>query len=119
MSQGWIKLDRQITDNFLWESRPFSHGQAWIDLLLMANREDRKRIINGEIVELKAGTVYTSILQLSHRWGWNRKKTTAFLELLEKPAHQYSHFRILGKTLFPFFIPLTYNIIVVLLQDND
>lgn len=84
MSQGWIKLDRQITDNFLWESRPFSHGQAWIDLLLMANREDRKRIFNGEIVELKAGTVYTSILQLSHRWGWNRKKTTAFLELLEK-----------------------------------
>ena len=84
MSQGWIKLDRQIADNFLWDIRPFSPGQAWIDLLILANRDDRKQVFRGEIVELKAGTVYTSILQLSHRWGWSRKKTTAFIELIEK-----------------------------------
>jgi hypothetical protein len=47
MKRGWICLHRQIQDHWLWEDRPFSRGQAWIDLLMLANHEDKKMIFDG------------------------------------------------------------------------
>lgn len=74
MAKGWIKLHRQIADNELWNDKPFAKGQAWIDLLLMANHED-----NGQY---KAGCVYTSYEILAKRWGWSRNKVRRFLGTL-------------------------------------
>jgi hypothetical protein len=80
---GWIRLDRKITDNWLWEDKPFSKGQAWIDLILMANHEDNKFLHGNEITVVKRGSRITSISKLSKRWGWSRKKVFDFLNLLE------------------------------------
>lgn len=80
---SFIKLDRKLMSNFLWEERPFSRGQAWVDLLFMANYTDKKRIVRGKIVECNRGEVNTSLHGLSERWGWSRKKIQAFLKLLE------------------------------------
>lgn len=82
--KGWIKLHRKILDNYLWNKKPFSEGQAWIDLLLIANHEDNKVLQNGTIKTFKKGTVNRSILSLSERWGWDRRKTTRFLRVLER-----------------------------------
>ncbi|WWU65192.1 hypothetical protein QJR26_03395 [Clostridium baratii] len=84
MVEGWLKLYRSIKDHWLWEDKPFSRGQAFIDLLLMANHKDNKILFNGELVEVKRGSRITSLRQLSEGWGWSTKKTKKFLELLEK-----------------------------------
>lgn len=82
--QGWVVLDRSLLDHWLWSDRPFSKGQAWIDLLLMAKHRDQKFVNGGKIIEGKRGVVYRSVKSLADRWGWDRKKVTRFLRLLEK-----------------------------------
>lgn len=83
MGKGWISIHRKIEDNWVWQDRPFSYGQAWIDLIILANHEDNKGLKNGKLQTFKAGTVNRSILWLSNRWGWDRKKTSRFIKLLE------------------------------------
>lgn len=80
---GWIKVDRCIMDHELWEDKPFSKGQAWIDLILLANYKDKKQMYKGDVVVSKRGEVGRSILWLSNRWGWSRHKTRDFLNFLE------------------------------------
>ena len=80
---GWIKLHRDIMKHWLWEDKPFSKGQAFIDLLLLTDASDKKKLYRGEIVELKRGDVNRSIQELSIRWGWSRGKTKRFLNILE------------------------------------
>ena len=81
---GWQKVYRDITNHWLWEDKPFSRGQAFIDLLLMVNHQDKKILFNGDVIEVKRGSKITSLRKLSEEWGWSTKKTKKFLELLEK-----------------------------------
>ena len=83
MLQGWIAIHRGITENFVWKDKPFSRGQAWIDLLLMANHEpDRIKTRTG-FVEIERGSLHTEERSLQGRWGWSRSKVRLFLCLLE------------------------------------
>jgi len=82
-SAGWIKIHRKIRDCFLWKDKPYDKARAWIDLLLSAMHDDKKMMFDGKIVIVKRGSFITSILKLSDKWGWNRKKTTLFLKMLE------------------------------------
>lgn len=85
-SKGYIPVYRSIQDHWLWKAtkkQPFSKGQAWIDLLLLANHTAHKFPLGNEIVEVEAGTVVTSELKLSRRWQWSRNKVTNFLKVLE------------------------------------
>ncbi len=80
---GWIKLDRKILDHWMWMDEPFTRGQAWVDLLLMANHQPTKSAVGGRVVEDERGTVCRSISFLATRWKWSRGKVERFLELLE------------------------------------
>lgn len=84
MAEGWIAIDRKIQDHWLWKSFPFSYGQAWIDLLLLANHEATKIPYKGEMIVCERGTVNRSIKYLADRWHWDRKTTRKFLLLLER-----------------------------------
>lgn len=84
MAKGWIAVHRQLQDHWLWDDKPFSKGQAWIDLLMMANRCDRKFLLGSELVHVQAGDVVTSIAKLCDRWGWSNNKVVRFLKLLEE-----------------------------------
>lgn len=81
--EGWISIYRQIQDSWLWEEKPFTKGQAWIDMLLEANHKSNKVPIGNELVEVKRGQKLWSILDMADRWGWSRKKVSNFLNLLE------------------------------------
>lgn len=83
VKQGWVALHRQIQDHWLWEDKPFSRGQAWTDLLLLANHCHKKFLFGNELVEVKQGSLITSELKLSERWGWSKTKVRAFLALLQ------------------------------------
>lgn len=80
---GWITLDRGIQDNWLWQDETFSRGQAWIDLILLAEYKTHKGMYKGNLVDYKRGDVNISISELANKWGWSRKKTTKFLKTLE------------------------------------
>ena len=86
MAEGYIKLFRKIQDHQLWHDKPFSKGQAWIDLLLMANHKEAKFLLGNELVSAEAGQIITSEVRLSERWGWSRCKVRAFLELLQSDS---------------------------------
>jgi len=80
---GWIKVHRDITDHWVWKDKPFTRGQAWIDLLMMVNHDTGTDYRNGRIVTIERGQRITSILKLADRWGWSRKKVSGFLDGLE------------------------------------
>lgn len=81
--KGWVAIDRKIMDHWLWKDKPFSKGQAWIDLVLLANHSDSKFCSGSKVIEGKRGTVYRSVLSLAGRWGWDRRKVDRFLMALE------------------------------------
>ncbi len=81
--QGWIKLHRCICNNPIWTEEKFNRGSAWVDLILMANHEDKKVLFDGGLIECKRGQKITSIRKLSERWKWSRDKTKRFLDLLQ------------------------------------
>lgn len=89
MAQGWISVYRQLRGSWLWSDKPFSKGQAWIDLLLRANHADRKVPLGNEIVEVERGSFITSEVKLSDNWGWSRKKVRVFLSVLERDLMIY------------------------------
>lgn len=83
MEKGWISLSRKIQDSFVWKDKPFSKGQAWIDLLLSVNHEDNKFLLGNELIMCERGSMVTSVRKLTERWGWSNTKTVNFLNLLE------------------------------------
>ena len=84
MSTGFITLHRSIQHCWVWNQKPFGIGQAWVDLIMLANYTDKKEYSGGELKVFKRGTVHMSIKQMADRWGWDRKKVRAFLSALEK-----------------------------------
>ena len=84
MSQGWISIHRQLQSHWLWDDKPFSKGQAWIDLLMLANHADKKIMLGNELIEVQAGSFITSEYKLMERWGWSKTKVRSFLDMLQK-----------------------------------
>lgn len=81
--EGWIKLHKQIQECILWSDKPFSKGQAWIDLLMLANFKDGDVLSKGSVVHIKRGQVFRTQQYLGDRWGWSIKKVRNFLKFLE------------------------------------
>lgn len=81
---GWLPLTRKIQNHWIWDDKPFSKGQAWIDLLLLASHDKTKFLLGNELLSLPMGSLVTSELKLMQRWGWGKGRTRAFLSLLEK-----------------------------------
>jgi len=81
--KGYIKLYRDIRDHWVWSEKPFSRGQAWIDLLMMANHEEKTISYDGHPMKVGRGQKVTSLKQLADRWGWSRAKVRRFFDDLE------------------------------------
>lgn len=80
---GYIAIFRDIMDHWVWKQKPFSKGQAWIDLILLATHKTEKKPYKDRIIEYERGKIYKSELEFSTRWGWNRKTVHLFLKQLE------------------------------------
>lgn len=87
--KGWIKLDRDILENWIWTDKPYARGQAFIDLILSVNHKDKSIMFNGKKVLVKRGQVITSIGKLQQRWGWSRDKVYKFLKEMEDEGMVY------------------------------
>ena len=84
MAIGWISIHRKIQECTIWiDDEPFDRRSAWIDLLLLANHEDKKMIFDGKVITVQRGQRITSVRHLAERWRWSPKKTLSYLRLLE------------------------------------
>lgn len=81
MNKGWICLHRCITKHWIWQDA--NRLKWWIDLLLRANHEDKKVLMDGSLVECKRSELITSLSTLAKDWGVSRDVVRHFLELLE------------------------------------
>lgn len=82
---GWIRIYRELLDSAIWNTNePFTKGQAWIDLLMLANFEDAEQIVGYETIKVRRGSYMTTIRDLSDRWKWSKSKTANYLHFLEK-----------------------------------
>ena len=82
--KGWFSMYRSLEEHWLWQDpEPFDKRSAWMDLIMMANFEDKKVLFNGELIVVKQGERITSIRKLMDRWHWGNTKVTNFLKLLE------------------------------------
>ena len=84
MSEGWIKLHRQLQEHKLWTRQKFTYGQAWVDLLLLANHDENTFAVRGVDITVPRGSVGYSQESLGRRWRWNYKTVTRFILWLEK-----------------------------------
>lgn len=80
---GWIKLHRQLAGNPMWLAEPFTRGQAWADLLMLANYKPGHIRIAGQRVDVPVGAVSWSKGKLADRWKWSKGKLQRFLKELE------------------------------------
>lgn len=83
MDKGWIKLNRQIIDHWLYKDKPFNKSMAWIDLLLIADHTTHTDLWRGKMTTFKRGDVNLSVTELAKRWGWSRDKARRFIKDLE------------------------------------
>lgn len=81
-ADGWISIDRNIREHWIYSEKPFSRFKAWIDLILSANFRDKAIMVNGKPFLVRRGTFLTSVRKLSERWGWSKNKTSRFLSIL-------------------------------------
>lgn len=82
--EGWIKLHRSLLESDFWKCETFSRGQAWVDLLMLANFKDSFFYKRGVKIDVKRGQLGRSEVELSDRWKWSRSKVRKFLKDLEK-----------------------------------
>jgi len=82
---GFIKLYRAIRENPIYKQKPYSPGQAWIDLLLAANYAYAPwaKNVRGNSIPVPRGGVGSGAETLASEWGWTRKAVRFFLKRLE------------------------------------
>ena len=68
---GWVSIHRKLTNSDLWLSEKFTKGQAWIDLILLANHKKSVINIRGSQVVVERGEVGWSEEALASRWKWS------------------------------------------------
>lgn len=82
--EGFIKLHRSLLDNPLFNSEPYTKGQAWVAILMLANhKEGFIPVKNGELIRIERGECGYSELALSDIFKWSRGKVKRFLNFLE------------------------------------
>lgn len=101
--EGWIKLYRSINKHWIWQDKPFTKGQAWIDMILECNHSDHKVNIGNELIRCNRGESLYSLDTWAKRWGWHKSRVRRFLELLKKDSmidlkseHNTTHLIILN-----------------------
>jgi hypothetical protein len=79
---GWIKLHRDIEDHWIFkDSEVF---KRWIRLLMMANFEESKILVGGNVVTIGKGQMIFSQENIAEKWKISRQTLRTFLNHLEK-----------------------------------
>lgn len=81
MQGGWIKINREIVNHWLWSDA--ERLKWWLDLLFLANWDDKKVLHDSHLFTLKRGQIIASVAFLCERWEKSNKTVIKFLQMLE------------------------------------
>lgn len=82
---GWIKIHRDCLDHWLYnEYRPLTKREAWENILLWANFDERKVLIRGQLIDCKRGQLLYSIDTYAEKFVWSASQVRTFFDLLKK-----------------------------------
>jgi hypothetical protein len=81
--KGYFLLWRSLDDWPDWHLKPFSRGQAWVDMIMKTNHEPREEIVRGHLIKSERGQLVMSQSRMASRWGWARSHVQDFLKGLE------------------------------------
>lgn len=84
IKNGSVFVAKALADHEVWHLDPFSRGQAWMDLLLLANDADRTFLASGRPVQLFRGQLGWSLKSLARRWRWSDEKVAGYMQWLER-----------------------------------
>ncbi len=79
---GWIKINRAITEHWLWQDA--ERLKWWFDLLFLAAWEDKKVMHDTHVFTLHRGQIIAPVAFLSERWEKSRPTVIRYLKLLEE-----------------------------------
>lgn len=103
-TSGWIKIHRSVLDHWIWKDR-IKFGW-WLEMLFMANWEQRKVIVGNTLVTVERGQMIASNRFLMEKWGVCTHTIRNFLRLLESDG-------MITQTTYPKF-----NIITICNYDK-
>ena len=83
---NWIKVNRGLLEQPFWNEKPFSKGQAWMDLLLTVHWKNGYDRVGRYKRKAKAGQLWITYQGLADRWGWHKENVRRFLTQLECDA---------------------------------
>lgn len=81
---GYIKIEYSCLESDLFYEDKFDKLHAWIDLVSMAEKEEKSILLNGKPKTIKEGETLISIRNLASRWGWGKHKVELFLKSLSQ-----------------------------------
>src|SRR5258707_8945859 len=80
----WIPIFRKIRKHWTWSAKPFSKGQAWVDLLIRANYHESTMLFRGTPLNVGIRQVACTVSGLGEDWGWHHEKVSKFLDALDR-----------------------------------
>ena len=83
-SKGWIKVDRDIVDHWIFHDAEYF--RAWMLILLMANHEEHTVMIDKKPVKIPPGAFHSSLTILAQRLGWTKSRVLRYTQRLEMDA---------------------------------
>ncbi len=81
---GYIKLFRDLRENPIWQEKPFSKGQAWIDMIMRCNHVCKQMGPQYQSIWVLRGQFLLSNVKLADAWGWDEKTVRRFMKYLEQ-----------------------------------
>ncbi|MDE2103427.1 MAG: hypothetical protein KGL39_39665 [Patescibacteria group bacterium] len=78
---GTIHITKRLQRNPVWER--MDYGYCWVDLLMLANDEDRETFIQGERIPLKRGQLAWSLRSLETRWKKSGEWVARYMNFLK------------------------------------
>tara|TARA_R110001632_G_scaffold69524_2_gene162610 strand:+ start:926 stop:1534 length:609 start_codon:yes stop_codon:yes gene_type:complete len=78
---GWIRLDRAIQDNFLWQEPEAL--KLWLHLLMAASLTDKATAFNGKMLTIKRGQLVFGLNAASARLNISVRRLRKYLDWFE------------------------------------
>jgi hypothetical protein len=80
---GWVKIHRSLIKHWIWDNPEYF--KAWICIIIEANYESAKVLIEGEVIECKRGQSLNSLKTWAKLFGkrWSIQRVRTFLNLLK------------------------------------
>lgn len=82
MNNGWIKISRDLPDHWLWQDA--ERLKWWLDLIFMAQWEDKQWMHDSHRFVLRRGQIVASVSYLVERWKRSKPTVINFLKQLEQ-----------------------------------